>query len=307
MKDLHTSTIWPVQAPCQIAYRDPLTGYFWSRPYVDLNLRGKIWGIAIQGRVFRLVHEPDGDYNAALLLGDAKSKAQLPSTTAIDLASRYLREFNLTIELLQNLGIKAEPWRNGWYWTSEEIGEKATIMVMAKGRLELVDKTSCANVRLVSNYVVKKPDTLSFALAYLRNDHLEIASDWRPELRDYLWGIHVCKGYLCMKLTFEPEKMRVKDAMMYGKSLSTDELQVGLPTKTHLEEVAKQKDSINDTFAKLSAYGVETDFLAMKDIFWLTKSFERDGFLTYGNRFIREGEPCLCRLFAKNTGNTPVI
>ena len=308
MKDLHTSTIWPVQAPCQIAYRDPLTGYFWLRPYVNLNLRGKIWGIALCGQVFRLIHEQDGDFETVKDICDAKSRAKIPSTAVLDLANRYLREFNLTVELLTQLGIKAEPWRNGWYWSNEEKDDATgTIMEMAKGRVELVPKTNCANVRLASNYIVKKPEVIDFALAYLRNGHLEISTDWRPELKDCLWGIHVCKGYLCMKLTYEADKMLLHDAVAYGKSLSTEALTIGLPNKTHVEEVGKQKDAINDAFVKLSAYGVNVDLLAMKDLFWLTKTFERDGFVTYGNRFIREGEPCLCRLFAKNTGNTPVI
>ena len=308
MKNLHTSTIWPVQTPCQIAYRDPLAGYFWLRPYVDLNLRGKIWGIALCGQVFRLVHEQDGDFNSVKDISDAKSRAKIPSTAVLDLANRYLREFNLTIELLQQLGIKAEPWRNGWYWSNEEKdATTGTIMEMAKGRVEHVSKTNCANVRLASNYITKKEDVFGFALAYLRNGHLEISLAWHPELKDCLWGIHVGKGYLCMKLTYEPDKMLLYDAFNYGKSLSTDELQIGLPAKTHVEEVGKQKDAINNALVKLSIYGVKVDIIAMKDLFWLTKTFDRDGFVTYGNRFIRKGEPCLCRLFAKNTGNTPVI
>ena len=69
----NTHSIWPVQAPCQIAYRDPISGYFWLRPYVDLQRKGKIWGIAINGIVYYLKHESDGDWNTAITLKDERS------------------------------------------------------------------------------------------------------------------------------------------------------------------------------------------------------------------------------------------
>jgi len=309
MKDLHTKTIWPVQSPCLIAYRDPLAGYFWLRPYVDLQLRSKIWGIAIHGQIFRLIHEEDGNWYSAKKLGDTLSRAKMPSTTVIDIASTYRREFDATVQLLKQLNINAEPWRNGWYWTDEDNGDDATVMDMANGRIEFVPKKMRNGyVRLVSHYITKKPITLGYSLAYLCDGHLELASDFRPELRDKLWGLHVCKSYLCMKLVYEPNKLNVNDGLQLATSLSSDDLRVELPTRENVESVAKEKDAINDTLVKLSAYGVNVDLLTSRDIFWLTQTlYGKKGFVTYGSRFIPADELCLCRLFAKNKGKTIVI
>lgn len=305
----NTSMIWPVQAPCLIAYRDPLVGYFWLRPYIDLHLRNKIWGIAVHGQIFKLVHEEDGNWYSAKKLGDTLSRAKMPSTTVIDIASTYRREFDATIELLQKLSIKAEPWRNGWYWTDEEKGDDATVMDMANGRIEFIPKKMRNGyVRLVSHYVTKKPETIGYSLAYLRNGQLELASDFRPELKDCLWGVHVGKGYLCMKLTYEPQKMTVNDGVELSKSLSTDKINFTLPERINVDDIAKEKESLNNAFAKLSAYGVKTDPLVMKEMFWLTKSFYgKQGFISYGSRYFNSDETCLCRMFAKNTGKTVVI
>jgi hypothetical protein len=309
MNTLCTKRIRPVQAPCLIAYRDLSTGYFWLRPYVDLTQKNKIWGIALNGQVFHLVHQEDGNWYQATRLGDEKSRAKMPSTTVIDIALHYRREFDMTAKFLQELGIKAEPWKNGWYWTNEDDNDQATVLDMGNGRIEFIPKKmKNGYVRLVSHYTVKKPDVMAYPLAHLVDNHLEISSDFRAELKHKIWGIHVLKGYLCMKTTFEPQRMTNLEGLALAKSLSNATLDVTLPSKDNLEEVAKEKDAINDTLAKLSAYGVKVDAINMKEIFWLTDSLcDKDGFLSYGNRFIRQNEPCLCRLFAKNKGKNVVI
>jgi hypothetical protein len=232
MAALETRRIRPVQAPCLIAYRDPLAGYFWLRPYVDMSLKNKIWGIAINGQVFKLVHEEDGNWYQAKKLGETKNDHKItgmPSTTVIDIASYYRREFDATARFLQELGIKAEPWRNGWYWSTEDNGDDATVMDMANGRIEFIPKKmKNGYVRLVSNYIIKKPDCVGYPLAYLIDGHLELSSDFRANLKDKLWGLHVAKSYLCMRLTFEPEKMTVDEGLELGKSLSTDALRIDL-------------------------------------------------------------------------------
>ena len=309
METLKTKKIISVQAPCFIAYRDPLAGYFWLRPYVDLGLRNKIWGIAINGQVFKLVHEEDGSWYQAKKLGDTLSRAKMPSTTVIDIASYYRREFNATIEQLQQLGIKAEPWRRGWYWTTEDDGEKATVMDMANGQIDFVEKKMRNGyVRLVSNYITQKPDCVGYTLAYLINGHLELSSDFRANLKDKLWGLHIAKSYLCMKLTYEPQKMTVNEGLELGKTLSTDALCVDLPSRNNVDDIGKEKDTINDTLVKLSAYGVKVDLLQSKEMNWLTNTlWNKKGFITYGNRFISIEEACTCRLFAKNKGKTVII
>jgi len=315
MSNLHSPMIWPVPKPCQIAYRDPLCGYFWLRPYVDLHLKTKIWGIALHGLVFRLIHEEDGNWYSANKMEDAKSHAKMPSTMVLDIASTYRREFDLTVELLQKLRIKAEPWRNGWYWSAEKTNKEteepkdtAFVMDMANGRMELVPKKMRNGyLRLVSNYIVQKPVNIGYPVAYLRDGHLEIANDFRLELKNQLWGLHVDKKYLCMRLTYEPSKMIIADGLSLSKSLSTDTLSVELPSKNTVELVGKEKDAINDALVMLSSYDVKVDTLLMREIFWLTSSLYGEDFITYGNRIMSSKEACLCRLFGKNKGKTPII
>ena len=311
METLHTAMIWPVQAPCQIAYRDPIAGYFWLRPYVDLSLKSKIWGIAIHGQVFKLTHEEDGSWYASSKIRDERSRARMPSTTVIDIASYYRRDFDAAVQVVQAAGIKAEPWRGGWYWTTEEdeSGDKATVLDMANGQLELVPKKMRNGyLRLVSNHIIKKPINLGFSLAYLNGDHLEISVDFRPELTDKLWGLHVAKKFLCMKLTYEAQRMTVNKGLELGKSLSTSVLSVDLPSKANLEDIAEQREAINDTLVKLRAYGVKTDLINERSPYWLTKTrWKKDGFISYGNRFFSCKEECPCRLFAQNKETTVVL
>lgn len=306
---VQTRMIIPVQSPCLIAYRDPLAGYFWLRPYVDMKLKAKIWGIAIHGLVFRLVHEEDGDWNSAQELSDSLSRAAMPSTTALDVACTYQRDFNATVEILNGLKIKAEPWRKGAYWSTEDDGDKATVMYMAKGRVGFEPKDmSNGYVRLVSRYVTKKPIEVGYPLAYVVDGQIKISSEFRPELRDKLWGLHVGKKFLCMKLTYEPNKMTVDKGFELSKSLSTPQLLINLPEKENVDDVAKEKDSINDTLAKLSAYGVNVDLIYSKDLIWLTRTLYEDrGFLSYNYSFVLNDQPCFCRMFAKNKGKTDVI
>lgn len=318
METIKTRKIIPVQSPCFIAYKDPLVNYFWLRPYVDMGLKHKIWGIAVNGQVFRLVHEEDGNWYQAIKLGETtiEPKTQkeykitgMPTTTVIDIATYYRREFDATVQLLQGLGIKAEPWRNGWYWTTEDNGDNATVMDMANGHIEFVPKKMRNGyVRLVSNRIVKKPDVMDYPLAYLIDGHLEIANDYHPELRDKLWGLHVAKSYVCMRLTYEPEKMTVTDGLALGKSLTSEALRIDLPKTAYVDDIGKDKDGINNTLAKLAAYGAKVDLIYSKDLFWLTNSlYDKKGFVTYGNRFMPINEVCLCRLFGKNKGKTVII
>ena len=298
-----------MHTPCLIAYRDPLKGYFWLRPYVDIRLKSKIWGIAIHGLVFRLVHEEDGDWDSAIELGDTLSRATMPSTTALDVACMYQWDFNATVDILNAHGIKAEPWRKGAYWSTEDDGDKATVMYMGKGRIGFEPKEmSNGYTRLVSRYTTKKPIDVGYPLAYLIDGQLKISPDFRPELTDKLWGLHVGKRFLCMKLTYEPKKMTVDKGFALGQSLSTPQLRVDLPEKENVDDVAKEKDSINDTLAQLSAYNVNVDLIFSKDLIWLTKTLYEDrGFLSYNYSFVLNDQACFCRMFAKNKGKTEVI
>lgn len=305
MKQKNTSTIWPVQAPCQIAYQDPLSGYFWLRPYVDLKRKSKIWGIALNGIVFCLKHEPDGDWNTAIELKDERSRAQMATTTELDIAFSYKDAFNDTVKLLKQLHLEADEWRNGWYWSNENQDENAVVIDMADCHSELVPKRlRNGYVRMVSHYVVKKPVMVGYNLVYLHEGRFKLATDFRPYLGQYLWGLDCGKFYL--HLSEETQKLTLGAGLARAGGLCTESLKIELPTQTDVEQAIKEKNALNDALVILSAYGIKVDLVNNRDPYWLTKKLYHangfDGFVTYFNRLIRADEPCICRLVGRRKG-----
>lgn len=306
MENKNTYSIWPVQAPCQIAYRDPLSGYFELRPYVDLRRKTKIWGIAIDNLVFRLVHETDGDWNTAITLGDEKSRAKIATTTELDIAFNHKNSFNNTVKLLKKLHIEAEEWRSGWYWSDEVYRQdNAVVMDMANGKTELLPKRMRNGyTRLISHYVVKKPIMVGYNLVYIHEGRFKLATDFRPYLKQYLWGLDCGKYYL--HLNEEPQRLILSKGFARADSLCTDKLKFDLPTSDELENIIKEKNALNDALVILSAYGVNVDLVNNREPHWLTKSLYQsgdfDGFVSYYNRLIRADEPCICRLVGRPKG-----
>lgn len=305
MEQKNTSTIWPVQAPCQIAYQDPVSGYFWLRPYVDLQRKSKIWGIAIDGIVFRLVHEVNGDWNTAITLKHEKSRAQMATTTELDIAFAYKDAFNDVVALLKKLDINAEAWYNGWYWSNENQGDEAVVVDMTDCHPELVPKRyRNGYVRLVSHYVVKKPITVGYNLVYLHEGKFKLATDFRPYLSPYLWGLDGGKYYL--HLNEEPQRLTLGAGLARAAGLCTENLKIDLPSKEELEKVIKEKNALNNALVILSAYGVNVDLVNNREPHWLTKNLYHkngfDGFVTYFNRLVRADEPCICRLVGRSKG-----
>ena len=305
MEQKNTSTIWPVQAPCQIAYRDPLCGYFWLRPYIDLQRKSKIWGIAIDNIVYHIKHEADGDWFAAVTRKNEQSRAQMATTTELDVAFATKGAFNTTICLLQKLNIAAEEWRNGWYWSDENHCDDAVVFDMSDGHGELVPKrTRNGYVRLASHYIIKKPISVGYNVVYLHEGRFKLSTDFRPYLKQYVWGLDCGKYYV--RLTEEPQRLNLSDGFKRAENLSSATCKVELPKQKELENIIKEKNSLNNALAILAAYGLSVDFINHRDPHWLTKDIYKangvDGFVTYFNRLIQATEPCICRLVGRPKG-----
>lgn len=301
----HSKLVWPVKAPFMIAYRDALTGALDLQPYVDLQWKIKIYGIAFNGIVFKINHEAGADWWHAGLYID-KSQGTMPTTHELDVAYSYKEGFDEIIDFLKEHGMKAERWQSGWYWSKEEQGDDAVVMDMNCGQAEIIPKRiKNGYTRLVSHKIVQKPISVNYPLAYLHNGQLETSYTLYLSRLNELWGIQLSKGYF--RLTEEPQKMLWADGMALAERLTTDKIKYSLPRKEAFEEVVKYRDAVNDALIKLEAYGVHTDLWMDKGFGYLTSSENGEYFATYLHEIIPKTTPCTCRLYAKNKGGMIVI
>ena len=301
METIHTMMIWPVQAPCQIAYRDPLTGVLWLRPYIDLHLKSKIWGICINGVVFKLTHESDAKWDTATNYADEKSKARMPQTTDLDAIFPYVADFNRVVGELNKHRIPAEPWRLGFYWSQEHEGDNAVVIDMGNGHVELLPKR-IPNVytRLVSYRVINKPINTGATLAYWRGGHFEVSLDLHLECLHQLWGIQTCKKNVFCKLTDEPQMCNWNTGMSLAYQQSTDTTEFILPSVDNMLEVERGYEANNNTLAIIAAYGVRVDLIDKRKWGYLTSTEYGDGyFVTHYHEMIPKTRECKCRLFAR--------
>lgn len=301
----HSKLIWPVKAPFMIAYRDALSGSLELHPYVDLQWKIKIWGVAVDGMVFKLTHEAGADWKTAQSYTD-KSNGGVPTTAELDTAYANKEGFDEIADFLKKHGVAAECWNSGWYWSREDSGDDAVVMDMSCGQTELIQKRiKNGYTRLVSRKISNKPINVGYPLAYLHNGQFEVSYTLFASRLNELWGIQLSKGYF--HLTEEPQKMLWKEGMALAERLSTDKVKYSLPRKEAFEEVVKYRDVVNDALIKLEAYGVHTDLWLDKSFGYLTSSENGEYFATYLHEIILKTTPCTCRLYAKNVGGTIVI
>jgi len=244
-----------------IVYRDVLTGALSLRPYVNLSKKNRIWGIAVDGICFKKTHELDDCWNNAILKGDSHSNAKMPTTTELDIAFYHKKAFSDTVALLKSLNIPAEDWRTGWYWSSENDGDKAVVLGMADGKPNLVDKGMLNGYLRVAGHKIKQNDfvNLHYPLVYIVNGELEPTLGFDPERKDKLWGIQINKYY--MRLTNEPRQLSWYEADSIATQMSSPKIKVKLPPRAFFDFIKKEADEINDVLAVLSSYGIETDFV----------------------------------------------
>ena len=177
MEKKHTRLVWPVEEPFQIAYKEPITGILKLRPYIELQWKMKIWGIAFANMVFKLTHEPGKDWQGAMNCVDEKCRAFLASTADLDLAYAHKEGFDKIVDFLQAHKVSAERWHDGWYWSKEDNGDEATVVDMQNGRAELISKhIKNGYVRLVSRRIASNANlTVHDPLVYLHNGKFEVS------------------------------------------------------------------------------------------------------------------------------------
>lgn len=312
MDKKHSEMIWPIPKSCQIAYLDTvdfLTGRLTLRPYLNLHQQSHIWGIAVDGLVFKLQHETDGNWQNASALPQDKSEAAMPTTAELDVVFYHQAAFNATVDVLRKHKIAADYWRQGWYWSKEEQGSCAIVVDMSNGRADLMPKhMNNGYVRLISRKVATKPINIRFPLVYITDDEVKLSLDFRPELKDCLWGLQTGKHYC--HLTNEPQKLSWNDAVAYAKQMSGKNVQYILPSHDELREVVTYNEQVNDALAILSCYGADVDLF--EDKFWEylldnDYSYDKKAFVSYFSEVIPKDRPFACRLFAKAKKKPTVI
>ena len=285
-----------------IAYMDRLTGLMDLRPFVDLSKRMSIWGIAVDGLVFKKTHEVDSDWTTATQISESKSRAILPDTTELDIGYYHRQAFNETVGVLKSCGIEADPWKKGWYWSREDDGDNAVVIDMCNGETDFVPKRlNNGYVRLVTHRVkTVQHISVRAALLYLNNGKFEWSLELEPERLSQLWGINV--GGAFMRLTEESEKCDWYQGTEKAKTLSNEFCKVALPKQEDFEYISKYASSVNDSLAMISAYGVSTDFVSA-DFYrhrYLTSSeYGKDSFLSYDRCVTKKTIPCYCRFIGE--------
>ena len=302
----HTKYIWPVSSPFKIAYRDPISGFMTLLPYVDLQWKMKIWGIAIDNRVYKLTHEPGADWNKASGYADKLCHGYMPNTDDLSAAFFYREGFDEIIAFMKSKNINAEPWNNGWYWSTEEDGDEAVVIDMSEGNTELISKkVKNGYTRLVSHRIdFKKPLTVHFPLVYLDEGILKISYDLILSRKEQLWGIQSGKNYfrLC-----EEKPQDWYQAKAEAEKMSTDLVRIALPKKEMFNELRLEREAINDALIKLQAYGIKTDLWEDKSWSYLTASEYLDHYVTCQHEMIPKDSVNPCRFIGENKKHHTVM
>ncbi|MBR3676874.1 MAG: hypothetical protein IKN71_07050 [Alphaproteobacteria bacterium] len=305
MKEKHTRFIWPVDEPFKIAYRDPLSGIMTLLPYIDLQWKMKIWGVSIGERVYKLNHEPGADWFKASAYVDKLCQGYMPTTDDLDEAFAYKEGFNEIIALLKSQRIAAEPWVDGWYWSTEDDGDKATVVDMSDGKAELIDKKiKNGYTRLVSRRIADKTPTVHYPLVYFDEGIFKISYDLILSRKNQLWGIQSGKNYFCLR---EEKPQTWYQAKTAAESVCDDKVRISLPKKEMFDELRREREAVNDALMKLQAFGIVTDL--WKDKYWryLTASEYLDHYVTCEHEMIPKDTINPCRFIGENRNHRTVL
>ena len=301
----HTRFIWPVRAPFKIAYRDPLSGVMTLLPYVDLQWKMKIWGIAIGERVYKLTHEPGADWNKANCYVDKLCQGYMPDTADLDVAYACKEGFNAIIEFLKSKKIAAEPWQDGWYWSTEEDGDEAVVIDMSDGKAGLIFKTiKNGYTRLVSRRITDKPISVHYPLVYVDEGIFKISYDLILPRKEQLWGIGIGKNYFCLR---EEKPQTWHQAKAAAEQKSDDLVRISLPTKEMFDVLRREREAINDALMKLYAFGIAVDLWEDKYWRYLTASEYRDYYVTCEQEMISKDTENRCRFIGENRKHHTVL
>ena len=301
----HTKFIWPVEPPFMIAYRDPLTGFMTLLPYVDLQWKMKIWGIAIDKRVYKLTHEAGADWNKANGYADTLCRGYMPNTDDLSMAFAYKEGFDDIIAFLRSKNIAAEPWNSGWYWSNENEGASAVVIDMSNGYAELIDKKiKNGYTRLVSHRIADKPLTVHYPLVYLDEGIFKISYDLILPRKHQLWGIQSGKNYFRLR---EETPQNWYQAKAAAEQMSTDLVRISLPKKEMFDELRREREAVNDALMKLQAFGIATDLWLDKSWGYLTASEYLDHYVTCEHEMIPKDAVNPCRFIGENKKHRTVL
>lgn len=304
METMHTKRIMPVKKPCMIVYYNFVSRKVELRPYIDTSKKKYIWGVSVCGMAFKKTHEPDGDWLQAIACHEEKYQADLPTVKQLDVANQYCDCFNEVVFQLQQCGIEADAWRFGWYWSQEERCDDAVVVDMSSGRADLLPKQMKNGYIRLAAYMNAQPTfvSLPYTLLYEENGRLEPKLGFEPGNKNHPWGIRVDKkADFCLKR--EPELLTWFEAVKKAKKLSSEHIKYKLPVGSAIAHINRYAESIDDTLAILSAYGVDVDFFAEgrpQRIKYLTCDEKDAYFQTYENELIPKIKPCECRFVAQN-------
>lgn len=116
-----------VMTPLPIVYMDKKKLY--SRPYLDLNLKDKVWGIEDQGTFYALCNVREGN-NPLLYRCEAQKileqpqkpiALRLPTSKELYFARQDRMRFKATVTVLGQFGVKAEDWFDDKYLCIEDL------------------------------------------------------------------------------------------------------------------------------------------------------------------------------------------
>ncbi len=301
----HTRFIWPVKSPFKIAYRDPLSGVMTLLPYVDLQWKMKIWGIAIGERVYKLTHECGADWFTARSYADKLCQGYMPDTADLDIAYACKDGFNAIVEFLKSKRIDAEPWQDGWYWSEEDDEDEAIVVDMTDGKAGLIFKTiKNGYTRLVSRRIADKPLTVHFPLVYLDEGIFKISYDLILPRKHQLWGIQFGKNYFRLR---EETPQNWYQAKVAAEQMSTDLVRISLPKKEMFDELRREREAANDALMKLQAFGIATDLWLDKSWRYLTSSEHSDCYVTCEHEMIPKDAVNPCRFIGENKKHRTVL
>ena len=116
-----------VITPLPVVYTDERELY--SLPYLDLNLKDKVWGIEDQGTFYALLNAREGN-NPLLYRCEAQKileqpqkpiTLRLPTSKELYFARRNRMKFRATVTVLGQFGVKAEDWFDDKYLCIEDL------------------------------------------------------------------------------------------------------------------------------------------------------------------------------------------
>lgn len=296
-----------IDAPCQIAYH-MLTGKLELRPYLDLRYRHHIWGIAIQGVVYKKTHDPAGSWTSISETDDPKVKSRLPSVEELHNAYLFKQAFNNTIAVLKSCNIDADYWQDGYYWSDQSCDETlATALDFSTGYTDSLERDFSAGLVRKVSLNTKQPPFIVVGLPLIywnRIDRFEIKQDLLLPRSNQIWGLQLDKDmFVSIRQSSSP--CTWDEAYKQAEEKSTASVCVTLPSMKMLDLAHERMNLLNRAAIILRSYGIQAD-LWQKEMYWSNMEYDKRSAMarnmanTYSNLVVRKSALGYCRLMALN-------